>query len=411
MREALESRLVIHDLTKVDWLRRNVLAVRTLDPNDDDFGDLMRLKDVIGNTRIVALGEQSHGDGATFQAKVRLVRFLHEKMGFNVLAWESGFFDCEEMDRALQSDQPLDQAVRQGVFAIWGKSALVRPIFAYARSSYKTAAPLRMTGFDIQFSGEARQTYAEKLFGYIDRVLPNLASREDRLTVEYLAATIGKSKHALTAEHRSQCQAVIVKLSEGLRQLNAREAEFFVKTLENLGWYEQLRGKGPWRVDRASEDFNLRDAKMGENIAWLARRWYPAEKMILWAASGHTARKVSSIPLAQYEGLTTMADSAERLIGQRVYSIGFTAYQGSIGGAMRRPSPLQLPDVDSLEAMLHAAGCRYGLLDFRGVPEQHWLRQPITARPFGYSQRTANWTDHFDAVFYIDVMFPDRQTR
>jgi len=56
----------------------------------------------IGNSRIVVLGEESHGDGATFLAKVRLIKFLHQKMGFDVLAWEAGLFNCQEMDAAVR---------------------------------------------------------------------------------------------------------------------------------------------------------------------------------------------------------------------------------------------------------------------------------------------------------------------
>ena len=40
------------------------------------------------------LGEHPYDDGTTFVAKTRLVRFLHEQMGFNVLAFESGLYDC-----------------------------------------------------------------------------------------------------------------------------------------------------------------------------------------------------------------------------------------------------------------------------------------------------------------------------
>src|SRR5687767_13577809 len=77
------------------WLATHSVPVRSIDPDDDDFSDLQFLKRTIGNARVVQLGDQTHGDGATIYARGRLVRFLHEQMGFDVLAWEGGFFDCE----------------------------------------------------------------------------------------------------------------------------------------------------------------------------------------------------------------------------------------------------------------------------------------------------------------------------
>jgi len=60
------------------------VTVRSLDAMDLDFSDLSRLKVAIGDARIVMLGEQSHADGATFKAKVRLIKFLHQEMGYGM---------------------------------------------------------------------------------------------------------------------------------------------------------------------------------------------------------------------------------------------------------------------------------------------------------------------------------------
>lgn len=98
---------------------------------------------------------------------------------------------------------------------------------------------------------------------------------------------------------------------------------------------------------------------MGENIAWLARKWYPGEKIIVWAASAHTGRKLGRIRV----GSITMADVAEKLIGEKTYSIAFTAYRGSTGGLLQViPRGLPPADPDSLEALLHAAGNEYAVL-------------------------------------------------
>lgn len=70
----------------------NAKRVASINANDTDYSDLHAIGEAIGNKRIVMLGEVYHGDATAFQAKTRLVKFLHEKMGFKVLVFESDFF-------------------------------------------------------------------------------------------------------------------------------------------------------------------------------------------------------------------------------------------------------------------------------------------------------------------------------
>src|SRR5436305_10383246 len=96
--DALADEPPAPDPGRVRWLSEHALPVRSIAPADEDFSDLMPLVGWIGSSRVVALGEGTHGDGAMFLAKARLVRFLHQVMGFDVLAWEAGFFDVPRVD-------------------------------------------------------------------------------------------------------------------------------------------------------------------------------------------------------------------------------------------------------------------------------------------------------------------------
>jgi hypothetical protein len=64
----------------------------------------------------------------------------------HILAWESGLYDCREMNAALVSSMPLENAIARGIFGIWGRSEQVYPLFEYARSTTTTTRPWRPIG-------------------------------------------------------------------------------------------------------------------------------------------------------------------------------------------------------------------------------------------------------------------------
>src|SRR5262245_57214996 len=47
---------------RVAWLKKHVVPLRSIKPDDEDFSDLEPIRKAIGDARIVQLGEQSHGD-------------------------------------------------------------------------------------------------------------------------------------------------------------------------------------------------------------------------------------------------------------------------------------------------------------------------------------------------------------
>ena len=87
---------------EVEWLEDNASPI-SVSPSVTDFSDLAGFRDAIGSSRVVLLGEQSHGDGTTFLAKTRLIQFLHQELGFDVLAFESGLFDLKKTGQRASS--------------------------------------------------------------------------------------------------------------------------------------------------------------------------------------------------------------------------------------------------------------------------------------------------------------------
>jgi erythromycin esterase len=408
--------------TRIAWLSVNTVPIRSIDPTKpaDDFADLEPLRATIGDARVVILGEQSHGDGATFLAKGRLIKFLHQRMGFDVLAWEAGLFNAHDMDAAVRDTSiPLDQAPRRGLYPIWAMSAQVRPVFDYARAVAATPRPLEMVGFDHQFSGAGASRWLTALIEFLDRSDTTILQQPLRSSLrnDVRAAFSSEAKPAdirAIAERWRDLATAVDGARSRLEKTHGSAAVALMRRSVDAALVS-LEGFARWRESGGqfvAADNNFRDQWMGETVVWLANERYRGRRIIVWAASFHALREPAAITLGpgagfSYQGLVTMGQVARAALGGAIFSIGFTSAEGTAGRVNGDPPrPLFPPAQGSLEDLLTATGRRFLFLNLRALPSAHWLRSSIDANPLGNSAVRTDWTRQFDALVFIRTMFP-----
>ncbi|WP_428327607.1 hypothetical protein [Mucilaginibacter sp.] len=124
-----------------DYVKAKTVAIATIEPDSINYSDLQVIGDAIGNASVVMLGEQDHGDAPTFLAKTRLIKYLHEKKGFNVLAFESDFFGMNDgWDKLKKTKPEMDDFLLKNVFSIWTVCNTCSNLFYnYIPATYKTS--------------------------------------------------------------------------------------------------------------------------------------------------------------------------------------------------------------------------------------------------------------------------------
>ena len=68
-------------------------------------GDIEFLREIVGDARIVSLGEGTHGTRDFFEMKARILRFLVEEMGFNTFAIEATWPESRRIDHYVRTGE------------------------------------------------------------------------------------------------------------------------------------------------------------------------------------------------------------------------------------------------------------------------------------------------------------------
>jgi erythromycin esterase len=407
------------DPEQVRWLAGHAAPVRSLDPADDDFSDLMPLMQAIGKARVVQLGEATHGDGATFLAKGRLIRFLHQVMGFDVVAWEAGFFDMKLVDAALRSGRPAADAADRGLYSGW-KVREVAPTLDYVRASLSTDRPIRLVGFDCRVStAEARaEFFPRTVVAFFHRLDPGLISAREIEELTAMSAGLVPAEYyekpGLRAFNRALPRRLIETIDRRRDELSARypphEVDWMRQSLVSLLAMDRALGPG----DRPPfEDGYTRDAAMAENLLWWVNGPLKDRKVIVWAHNYHVmndaylrtaAEGVAPVREARLAGPGgPMGRFLKDELGSDLYTIGFDSFGGSTLGEEDKPAPVSPGE---LETLLHAVGRPLLFLDLARLPADHWLRKPMTGSFYFHEPHPANWTRVYDGIFFVDVQRP-----
>jgi len=368
---------------QVTWLRQHAVKVRSIDPADEDFADLQPLGEAIGEARVVLLGEASHGEGATSLAKGRLLKYLHQCKGFDVLAWEAGFYDCAKAGRALAAGETGRGAIDRGTLA-WTRVEQCRPVMDYVRATQRSARPITLVGMSwYTFGDSALFDDVIAFFEAADAALPTPDQRRALAQLQQFLGDLGshrRPKAEVKPPELVHIEAMIDVMErdpEGKfrRVHDLREIGFMRLALENLEGFVQFWHKP---LTRGGADDDPLGVIEGRNVVFFAREYFPQRKIIVWAHNGHIARGTSQIVEleSKFKFNETIA-TGERIydaLGDAVYSVMFTSHGGRSNGWWNEPRDLPPPPAGSLEDLLHRAGLKRAFVDLRHLPPKHWLR-------------------------------------
>ncbi len=409
--------------SEVDWLKQNMIGF-SLDSSKDEIREFESIKKSIGNSRIVLLGEESHGDGTTFETKVKLVKFLHKRMGFTVLAFESNQFNAERAwQDVIQNKSPLT-ALQNSTHPIWGKANEIQPLFEYIYSQSAAKKPLLISGFDCQVEGKyIIKSFKSDLLGYLkEKKIDFTDSAEEDFFFKTFDALIfnkgyahikNKSFTEKTAywdslkKQRIPFEQLLEKKVVQLKNIKEQKArlfsQFLVSTKGYLPGILYLNA-----IDKTNKNvlYNLRDSLMADNLVWLVNKYYPKQKIIVWAASYHLAKHKT----AGYGNLkeTLVGDYIRKELDDKTYTIAFTAYEGNTGWYNGNfLNTIARPKENSFEDLFNKTNKENIFLDLKTNSKTEsgkWLLAPRNMRPLGYVEQEKSWPTVFDAVIFNRTM-------
>jgi erythromycin esterase len=397
-------------------LKQVTVTIRTSDIKRDDMSDLEPLKDLIGDSRIVMLGDQSHGHGTTFLMNGRLVRFLHEEMNFDVLIWESGLFCCTEMDKELKAENlSLYDTMDVGLFSIFSCCKQLVPMFEYIKKIRNSEDPLIVAGSDCQLSGWASPSRLQtKLWQFFNGAQPGLLDWQDYPTINYYFQYnqyygLSLSVYEDLLEEAKELLLLLDSSSEVLQsKYSRREINFYKQVLVGLKIDLEInvlleKGESIWKSAL------LREKAMADNIKFLIEEYYPNKKYIICAASFHNLRNMKLIssrdkPVYYDQDYNTTGHYVYEDFGDQIYSIAPLAFKGEVASWYKEEAE-EIPEAPkkSISWYLHQLGKKYYLVDLKSLPKRHWLLRKQWARPLGgVKDFKATWPEIFDAFIYCE---------
>ena len=418
--------------SKVDCLVKKVNVINSISPVNEDFSDLMFLKPILEDKRIVFLGENTHYDGSSEIAQVRMIKFLQKEMGYDFLLLESGF---TEVDRAYRDIVSKNDSVT-GVFCWltnffgWNITTDDWYLSKYIENTINENKPLKLGGIDINEGSIYSNNFFSEIESIFEKNVENYSNSEtENAFIDFsqkgrLKKVIGNNLLDKTKSFREleKLRSSSIILIEKLEEIKGREVDGDTKT--RMSFYQRgIRSRWgliDWEFNRSDLDFEqrfnfewtkIRDKYMAENLEWFLET-YPNEKFIVTASSFHVGRNFSSLKSRPKElgNSVPMGEFIWNKYGCQMYSISFIRYSGSIG-EMDSPSHrsyevLKPAKNKSLEGKLNLLNQEYLFLDFDST--NNCCNKPFFMFPTFSSPIKADWTQNYDAVFFIKEMKPNQ---
>jgi len=397
-----------------DWIafvKSQAQPLQSIDPDNTNFSDLAFLRTVLQGRNIVELGESGHGVAQFSQAKIRLIKYLHEQLGYDAIAFESSILSTYLAN--AQANQLTPTAFMQdSIFAVWSTTDVVK-LFSYIQSTENTAHPLILAGFDVQLTTPYEIQVRPGIFQQVVAQVDPAYAQQVYVLDQAFVQNFNQSSYILAnySDLKTQYQALTAFLDANMTQIEQAysSAPIFPLIVRQAAWgmsafLDELN-------DNASNDqsasCNARDAGMATNLEMLVENLYPGMKVMAWAHNEHIAHDALSVI---GWGCENMGSYIFQKYGTTVYTLGLVMYQGSADYNNRTTYTIPPAPDNSTEGLLHSVGDAYVLLDISNVTPSisgtEWLFQDYLIRDWGVDNLSMVLKNEYDGLLQIETVNP-----
>lgn len=380
----------------LDWLRRSAIPVTT-PVAGNGLADLQPLKNVIGDARIVALGEGTHGTKEFFQMKHRLVEFLATEMGFTYFAIEANMPEAYRVNEYLLTGQGDPAELLEGMyFWTWNTQEVLDMILWMRELNASGRARIQFVGFDMQFSAVSAQNVRTFLVQAEPAYLPTANAAFARIAA---------------AERRGRATAADVAAARAVFNYLSAQRDTYLQTIsrEQVDWAIQ-NARLVVQTAELLANITSRDQSMAANIEWILDQAPAGSKIVLWAHNRHV-----------YKRPGFMGDYLAQRYGDDMYVLGFAFGEGRYnarGAFSRLTSHEAMPPIPgSLESFLGAAGIPQFIVDLKHLNEEEapwiWFGKPRNFRNIGAVAVRCAFApgvavDDYDGLLWINPTSPSQ---
>ncbi len=395
-----------------DWIRANAIRLSTTEAGHGCV-DLQPLKALIGNARIVSLGEATHGTREFFQLKHRMLEFLASEMGFTIFSIEANMPEAYRLNNYVLNGTGNPAELLRGMyFWTWNTGEVLDMIRWMRAFNASGRGPVQFTGFDMQTHTVALDIVRQFVRRYDNAYVATVTDASRKIPVKaapagarFGVATWSYSVSQVTAPTVDP-RASVADWSDAVAHLEAERTSYRARGARDrdIDWAIQNARVVLQAVQRRAGVVS-RDRSMALNVKWILDQ-NPNAKIVLWAHNGHVSRSGT-----RYR---SMGEELHDIYGAQMVVFGFSFNRGSFQAVGARGGGLQNFTVGpapsaSFDALLGAAGIPVFALDLRNAPPS--LREQRLSRQIGamfsndtesnYNMR-ASVPSLFDAILFVE---------
>jgi len=384
---------------EVAWINRAAVPLLGVDPQRDTR-DLDALSGWMGNARVVAVGESTHGTAEVFRLRLRLLQYLVEKKGFNAFMLEDNLAEVGLMNRyVLTGSDTALRVLRKHFFPVWQNEEMLA-LIEWMRQYNRAHGPkLQFRGMDMQRSWLAVQ-HVRRFAGQYDPQLLGYADSLTRLTTRYQGNT-GKANQAPRRDS-------LVRLANHLRSYVSQHLTAYRAKApqDSVHWLALNADVVAQYYPTVDQEFSTayRDSCMAANIITYCRQ-YPEAKLLIWAHNSHVSRAPG-----------WMGNRLSNHFGKDYFPVAFTTASGTYTASVDfkktawKAFPLEEPYVGTAEYYLQQAKPANYLLPLSsaGAAPQAagWTGAERDFRSIGFMREAdefspTNLREEFEAVIFM----------